>query len=476
MTDNVYPQHDAGNAQRLADQISHRARWVTDWGAWIVHDGRHWERQRDDILVEGLAKVAAISIIDEASRMTDDDARRRMLLFASKSLSQSAIRAAVASSKSIPALHIKSDELDRDPLALNVRNGTVDLRTGKLAPHDPAQFITRLVRRDYHENVYSPLWDGLIKRTTKLDPTLETADLLELALGYCLVGGNPENRMFFLIGPAGTGKSQVVEIPVEILGQDYAWVSKPSLITRGRNEVNTEEMAVIEHKRFISISETDMTMELDEAAFKSITGARRIPMRNLYGRQRLGEVEATFIVGTNEAPTIEKFDDSIARRLVIIPSGPSLTSDEKDIRLARRIVEFEAEGVLSSLVRGAVKWHQQSEKLANMGAGSAGSVFDQLPAAVSIETDTFKYEHDPIIEFVDEFLEFESYYREPMSRLNDEYVKARRGKVHVGKRKLYERIEAIALERGHDVSRTQREFMGLRIRAESMTTRLRWEP
>lgn len=477
MKPDTYPLHDAGNAQRLADLMGHRLRWVLDWRCWIVYDGRRWERQADDVLAEGLAKETALEILDEASRIVDDTQRQAYARWAARSMSNGSVRAAVASAKSIPNLQVRSEQLDRDPLVVNVLNGTVDIRTGETLAHDPDQFITRLVPRNYIPNVYSLLWDGLVKRATKLDATGETADFLELALGYCLIGGNPENRMFFLIGPGGTGKSQVVEIPVAVLGQDYAWVSKPSLITRGRNDVNTEEMAVLEHKRYISISETDGSMELDEAAFKSITGAKRIPLRSLYGKQRLGDLEATFFVGTNEAPTIEKFDDSIARRLVIIPSGPSLAPQEKDINLARRIIENEAEGVLSSLIRSAVRWHSLSEELANGGSGSAGAVFDvYLPAAVSIETSTFKYEHDPIIEFVDEFIEFGEHFREPMSRVNDQYVRARKGKQHVGKRKLYERIEAISAERGQVVLRTMREFSGLRLRLDVTHHAHLWEP
>jgi len=477
MNDISYPLHDAGNAQRLADSMGHRLRWVLDWKAWIIFDGRRWERQSDDVLAEGLAKEAALSILDEAARITDDARRQAHTRWAAKSMSNGSVKAAVASARSIPKLQVRSDQLDLDPLVINVWNGTVSIRTGELTPHDPEQFITKVVPQNYVPDARSPLWEGLLRRATQLDATGETADFLKLALGYCLVGGNPENRMFFLIGPGGTGKSQIVEIPVAVLGQDYAWVSKPSLITRGRNDVNTEEMVVLEHKHYISISETDGSMELDEAAFKAITGAKRIPLRSLYGKQRLGDLRATFFVGTNEAPTIEKFDDSIARRLVIIPSGPSLTADEKDINLARRIIESEAEGVLSSLIAWAVHWHKLSEHLASGGAGSAGAVFDVYqPAAVSIETSTFKYEHDPIIEFVDEYIEYGEHYREPMSRVNDVFVHARRGRQHVGKRKLYERIESISAERGQVITRTPREFYGLRLRLDvSASVRNHWE-
>ena len=36
------------------------------------------------------------------------------------------------------------DHLDADPWSLNVRNGIIDLRTGRLRVHDPALLMTRL--------------------------------------------------------------------------------------------------------------------------------------------------------------------------------------------------------------------------------------------------------------------------------------------------------------------------------------------
>lgn len=477
MSDIQYPLVDAGNAQRIADLFGHRLRWVLDWRCWIVHDGVRWERQADDVLAEGIAKEAALEISEEARLIADDDQRRQAhLRWAAKSLSHGTVRAAVASARSIPSLHVKSTELDQDPYALNCMNGTVDLRTGELRPHNSADFITRVVPRDYVPNVYSPLWDGLLKRATAVDPSGESASFLELMLGYSLIGGNPENRMFFIIGPAGTGKSKIVELPVDVLGTDYGYHAKASLITRGRNEVNTEELAVLEHKRFMSISETDGSMTLDEARVKTITGARQMSYRSLYSKVRVGNVESTFVIGTNEPPTIEKFDDAIARRLVIIRSGPTLTPNEKDINLDRRILDHEAEGVLSSLVRGAVRWHMMSQELSTGGVGAGGAVFDvHLPAAVAFETSAFKYDHDPVIEFVDEFLEFGDHFTESPTRISDAYGRFRGGNRNLGSRALYAKIQNVAGERGRPVVKTPREFVGIRLRLDHSNLRHQWE-
>ena len=47
-------------------------------------------------------------------------------------------------------LVITPDQLDTHPFLLNFMNGTLDLRTGELSPHDPNHFITKLVRYNYN--------------------------------------------------------------------------------------------------------------------------------------------------------------------------------------------------------------------------------------------------------------------------------------------------------------------------------------
>src|SRR5688572_19911770 len=42
------------------------------------------------------------------------------------------------------------DDLDTDPFLLNCTNGTLDLRTGQLLVHDPAQLITKVTAAAHH--------------------------------------------------------------------------------------------------------------------------------------------------------------------------------------------------------------------------------------------------------------------------------------------------------------------------------------
>jgi len=63
-------------------------------------------------------------------------------------------------------LPVATEQLDRDPDLLNVDNGTLDLRTGALRPHDRRDWITRLAPVPYDPAATCPRWDAFLHRAT----------------------------------------------------------------------------------------------------------------------------------------------------------------------------------------------------------------------------------------------------------------------------------------------------------------------
>jgi phage/plasmid-associated DNA primase len=55
---------------------------------------------------------------------------------------------------------------------------------------------------------------------------------------------------------------------------------------------------------------------------KNLTGASTMSMRGLYqAREAQVPVTWTIIIGTNEEPNVEKWNEAIGRRVTKIPSG-----------------------------------------------------------------------------------------------------------------------------------------------------------
>jgi putative DNA primase/helicase len=76
------------------------------------------------------------------------------------------------------------DRFDSDPFKLTVENGTIDLRTRQLQPHDPSDYITKLAPVVYSETTTSALWERFIADIICQDKSLQ--EYLQRIFGYCL--------------------------------------------------------------------------------------------------------------------------------------------------------------------------------------------------------------------------------------------------------------------------------------------------
>src|SRR5206468_11054248 len=120
--------------------------------------------------------------------------------------------------RSEPGIPVTPDELDRDPWLFNVRNGTLNLRTGNLRPHRREDLITKLAPVAYDLAAKCPRWDRFLNQIFAGDRALIT--FLKRAVGYSLTGTAHERVIFFLFGDGQNGKSTLVETVRGVSG-DY---------------------------------------------------------------------------------------------------------------------------------------------------------------------------------------------------------------------------------------------------------------
>jgi putative DNA primase/helicase len=399
-----------------------------------------------------LAKKTVWTIYQEAGAMESDPLRK----WATRSHGSERLSAMVKMAKFDQQMCSEYKDFDTDPYLFTFTNGTVDLRTGAIRAHDPEDMISCLVPHTYSPYAQAPLWEKLISRCTQCDGSGQTAEYVLRVLGYMMIGNNIEQKLPLIIGEKRTGKSKIVEICARLLGPDYAVISQSKLVTKSQWSTHHDsETWSIRGKRLVAISETDAGMDLDEAMVKNLTGASTMAMRGLY-RDKESQVPVTWtiIIATNEEPNVEKWDDAIGRRVIKIPSGPSLEMWEVDLDLEDKILQNEAEGVLASLVAGCTRWHQR--RLAN------GTGLD-MPQAVAQATRDFEEANNHVVEFIHACVNFGAGDSVPLALVNKAYKTHRGGKETLGRRALYERIMAYAAANGHQVTKDHRNFYGLRL-------------
>jgi P4 family phage/plasmid primase-like protien len=252
---------------------------------------------------------------------------------------------------------------DHHPAWLNCANGTVDLRTGVIKPHDPADLITYCLPHAYRPELAArcPGFLALVHRMAGGSDAV--AGYVLRVLGYALLGYNPERVIVFLNGPTSSGKSQVLYIVRQLLSV-LAIESPADLITWTRSSRNARVENSVRGMRLISINETSARMHIEEAQLKRLTGEPEINVDRHYATDRIKTSVSFLIIGaTNDMPGVGDLDDAIRERMVVVPCGQPVPREQRDRDLAARILATEAEAILATLIWWAGRYFAEGLKM-----------------------------------------------------------------------------------------------------------------
>ncbi len=345
---------DLGNAERFFADHGEDVRFCYPWRKWLVWTGARWERD-DSGQVHRLAKETVRGIYREASAAEDEDRRKAIANHARASESETKIRALVELAKS--EAPVSPDELDADPMLLNVRNGTIDLRTGALREHRREDLITKLAPVEYDPNAEAPAWEAFLERVL---PGEELRGFVRRAAGYSATGDTSEQCMFINHGPGANGKSTFQEAVSAALG-DYAMRTPTETLLVKRAGGVPNDVARLKGARFVTASETEEGRRLAESLVKDLTGQDTISARFMWAEWFDFKPTHALHLSTNHKPEIRGTDAAIWRRIRLIPWAVTIPAAEQDRKLTEKL-RGELPGILAWIVRGCSEWMREGLK------------------------------------------------------------------------------------------------------------------
>ena len=350
-----YKLTDVGNAERFVAMFKDHVKYCTIYKKWFIWNGKRWE-QDDTGKIITYAIECVRNIIHDADLLPDGDKRKALIQHSLKSESSSRLKALLDIASGMPAITVRSEELDRNPWLLNCQNGTLDLKTGKMQEHSPKDFITRICAAEYNAECPIPLWTQLMMKITGGDK--EYMRYIQKALGYALTGDISEQAIFILYGTGSNGKSTMLNIFAALL-DGYAQSTSSDTFMQKKNESVNNDIARLKGARFVSAIEMEEGKRMAESLIKSMTGGDKLVTRFLYGEFFEYIPQFKVFLAVNHKPDIRDTTNSIWRRIKLMEFNNTFTEQERDKNFPTKIMASELPGILAWAVEGCLMWQQE---------------------------------------------------------------------------------------------------------------------
>ena len=377
---------DLGNGYRFAKLHVGKCLYVHSEKCWFIWNGSYWERDQQENIKLYANNVIEYMIDVERHERAMDSNSGDVLRWAVTTKNGNHIEKMIQRAASLPEMKKQIKEFDQKRNLLCVRNGTIDLKTGELKPHNKEDYITHYIDIDYNPDAECPKYESFLEKIFL--GRYELIEYIQVMCGYILTGEITEECLFFLYGTGSNGKSTFMNIMKEILGDFYIKLGTETILQHKQSGAKSRpyELAELPGKRLALVSEIGRDDRLKMSIIKDITHKDTIAARSPHGKPFNFESSHKVVLYGNHKPSIDGTDKGTWRTIRLIPFDCTISKSEAIPNFEKQLLE-EREGILAYLVRGAIEYYANG-----------------LPESTDINdaTKEYKNEQDLLSEFLQE--------------------------------------------------------------------------
>lgn len=380
-----YPFTDTGFRDLVYKFFSNRVRYCYDEDIMYAYVAGVWIADKTDI--EGM-----IEKLIEAMRAVYECFDPETLIKFNKwqtSLERNGVPSSTAKRlKTNPEIKIVKDDFDSDPMLLNLKNYTYNLKEDRVKLHTTSHHLKLIAPVEYKPNADCPVFENMI--SDMFDGDQGTMEYMQRLLGYCLCGDTLEKRFWVFYGKTGNnGKTTLLNVMKNVLGMSdtgyYATMTKETLKSKTTDPKRVGIAALERKPRLVTVDELAKGFCMNAEIMKEITGAGTALAQKLFHNPSPITITFKLVIASNYLPTFDSLDQSIISRMTVIPFNHSfaLNASLNDSWMK------ELSGILNWLIKGYRMYTPGC--LAN------------LPTAVKKATDDATLSVDPLDIFLTEF-------------------------------------------------------------------------
>ena len=371
--------------------------YVSERKEWYFYNGKYWEEERGGEKATLYATYMGDGLLSYAYDLEGDNdkkSRKHALINAFKSLRRTANIANML--KLAKGMCNESySTFNNDANLFNMRNGTFDLEKMELRGFSPSDHLTMIANAEYHKGAKCELWDNVVRDTLEGDQS--KADCIQMFFGLCLTTDISQECAFAFKGVTRAGKTTLLTTIATLLGcasSGYADALKPESLTLSQrgSESASPEIAKLEGKRMVYISEPSNQMVLDSALLKQLVGGSYITARRLYGNPTTFKPSFKIVIDTNHYMTVTDSTIFTGRKIWFVLFNKTVEEKDIDPSIKPRLIENESlSGIFNWCLEGLRKYRANGNKLL-------------IPEIVRNDTREFAHSSDKVQCFIDEAL------------------------------------------------------------------------
>lgn len=303
---------------------------------------------------------------------------------------------------------IFESDFNSDENIIGFQNGILNLSTGELMPHDEKYMLTRIIPCEYHQNQSldnAPIFKNYITTLCSGNET-EINFLLEyMGAIFSNIKGWRFKKFLILVGAGNTGKTQIRELTMDLLGRDYCMAIDMKTLNERFGS------GYLDHKR-LSGSGDMSAVELSEMALmKNLTGGDSTFAENKHKTGFTLKYDGFLWFNANELPHFRGDRGlHVYSRFAIIECNNIVPEEKRDSRLLEKLM-LEKDIIVSvaiDMLRQAI---------------NRGYKFSESDAMIATRKQ-YAIENNSLLTFVNEYCDRDNYnHKTKRSEFNSIYKK-----------------------------------------------------
>ncbi len=227
------------------------------------------------------------------------------------------------------------------------QDGLLDWQTFELVPHDKTKLAFHSFPFSYpHETqvIHTPVFDAYLARAFKDDAAMQA--FIPEMIGYYMLPKTKEPAAFYLYGQARSGKSVMLDLMRELIGDRFTCSFSLQSLTSDKYTV-----AELAGKR-VNIQDEDESEFILSDKFKALISQSRIQAERKYGTPFSFCPHCKLLFGSNQLPMFKSVDDGLMRRLRFIEYKHPLLPEEQDKEILEKLIR-ELSGIVQRSIKAA---------------------------------------------------------------------------------------------------------------------------